>query len=197
MGRAKGSTLAPVVARESRRGDGFNVVVATSSSVSRSDTSQATNDVSMSSTTNVNRTINHVDGHVLLSALLLPPGGISVEQAQALLGLAVAGHLVLELAALLGEGAGAVMDPLVTVDLLALATCRDEGVVAVVVVVDDDATTTSVILGVAGQDEGVLTVGVLSDDVVDARLLYHIMIQLLVRVHSLFTVTRWGKRSLE
>lgn len=137
-----------------------------SSSVRRSDTSQATNNVSISSTANVSRTINHVDGCVLLSALLLPPGGVSMKQAQALLGLAVARHLVLELAALLGEGAGAVMDPLVTVDLLALATCRDEGVVAVVV----DATTSSVILGVAGQDEGVLTVGVMSDNVVDARL---------------------------
>lgn len=48
---------------------------------------------------------------------LLPPGGVAVEQAQLLLGLLVVGHLVLVLAALLGEGAGAVVDPLVAVDL--------------------------------------------------------------------------------
>lgn len=92
-----------------------------------------------------------------------------MEQAQALLGLAVAGHLVLELAALLGEGAGAVVDPLVTVDLLALASAaaaEDEVVVAAIT-----ATTSSGgVLGVAGQDEGVLAVGILGDDVVDARL---------------------------
>ena len=56
---------------------------------------------------------------LLLGEELLPPGRVAVEQAQHLLGLAVVGHLVLELAALLGEGAGAVVDPLVAVDLVA------------------------------------------------------------------------------
>lgn len=67
-------------------------------------------------------------GALLLGEELLPPGGVSVEQAQLLLGLLVVGHLVLELAALLGEGAGAVVDPLVAVDLVAPAGGGGRGV---------------------------------------------------------------------
>lgn len=71
---------------------------------------------------------------------------------------------MLELAALLGEGAGAVVDPLVTVDLLALATSgSNQGVAA-------SARSNGVVLRVAGQDEGILAVGSMSDDIVDARL---------------------------
>lgn len=125
---------------------------------------QATNDVSIAQATaaDLDKTIIH--GHALLGALLLPPGGIPMEQTQALLGLAVARHLVLELAALLGEGAGAVVDPLVTVDLLALATSgSNQGVAA-------SARSNGVVLRVAGQNEGILAVGGMSDDIVDARL---------------------------
>lgn len=57
-----------------------------------------------------------------------------MEQAQTHLGLLVGRHLMLELAALLGEGAGAVVDPLVAVNLLALAqvvvTGQDDGAAA-------------------------------------------------------------------
>lgn len=55
----------------------------------------------------------------LLEVLLevLPPLGEPVEEAERLLGGLVKGHLVLVLAALLGEGTGAVVNPLVTVDL--------------------------------------------------------------------------------
>ena len=52
--------------------------------------------------------------------ILLPPGWVAVEQAKGVLGLLVVGHLVFELAALLVEGAYALMNPFVAVDLFAL-----------------------------------------------------------------------------
>lgn len=58
------------------------------------------------------------EGSLLLDGLLLPPGRVCMGQAQTPLGLSVVRHLVLVLAALLGEGTGSVVDPLVTVDLL-------------------------------------------------------------------------------
>lgn len=50
--------------------------------------------------------------------MLAPPDGETLEQAEGFLGVLVEGHLVLVLAALLGEGADALVDPLVAVDLL-------------------------------------------------------------------------------
>lgn len=52
-----------------------------------------------------------------LSLPLLPPGGIPEEQTQLMLRRLVAGHFVFVLAALLGEGADALVDPFVAVDL--------------------------------------------------------------------------------
>lgn len=69
---------------------------------------------------------------LLVEGLLLPPRGVSVEQAQLLLGLSVVRHLVLVLAALLGKGASSVMDPLVTVDLFTAGTAAAGAATAVV-----------------------------------------------------------------
>lgn len=85
-------------------------------------------------------------GALLLGEELLPPDGVAVEQAQLLLGLLVVGHLVLELAALLGEGAGAVVDPLVAVDLV---TPVGGGVVGRPVVGDSGAVAFSVTVAIA------------------------------------------------
>lgn len=49
--------------------------------------------------------------------MLLPPRGQTVEQAQLVLRHLIERHLVLILATLLGEGADALVDPLVAVDL--------------------------------------------------------------------------------
>jgi hypothetical protein len=56
--------------------------------------------------------------------VLLPPGREAVEQAQLVLREPVHGHLVLVLAALLGEGAHALVHPLVAVDLGAALRSR-------------------------------------------------------------------------
>lgn len=66
--------------------------------------------------------------HHTLSLLLAVPGRQTVKQTKRLLGLLIHGHFMLELAALLSEGAGSVMDPLVTVDLLTAASAIDGGV---------------------------------------------------------------------
>jgi hypothetical protein len=50
--------------------------------------------------------------------VLAPPHGEALEETQRLLGVLVERHLMLVLAALLGEGADALVDPLVAVDLL-------------------------------------------------------------------------------
>lgn len=71
-------------------------------------------------------------GH--LGLLLLPPRGQAVEQAQRVLRGSVQGHLVLELAALLGKGTHALVNPLVAVDLGALTTTAAVGVGVGVVV---------------------------------------------------------------
>lgn len=139
----------------SNRSDSSRRAIATAST-----TAQAAHDPSVA-----NRSTHAVAGredstiiqaNVLLSTHLLPPARISVEQAQAVLALLVAGHLVLELAALLGEGAGTIVDPLVAVNLLTLGSA----VVAVLVVVAGHDNCITVVLGV----------GSLGDDVVDARL---------------------------
>ena len=52
-----------------------------------------------------------------LGLVLLPPGGEAVEEAELVLGGLVEGHLVLVFAALLREGADALVHPLVAVDL--------------------------------------------------------------------------------
>ena len=59
-----------------------------------------------------------------LVLLLAPPHRQAVKETQLVLGSSVKGHLVLELAALLGKGAGAVVNPLVAVDLGALVSIR-------------------------------------------------------------------------
>ena len=51
-----------------------------------------------------------------LGLVLLPPGGVAVEEAELVLGDLVKGHLVLILTSLLGEGADALVYPLVAVD---------------------------------------------------------------------------------
>lgn len=186
------------------------VVVTTSTSTTSSDSSnsrssshgsrdggrtraQATNDASkakgiaiaivmattIATAANVNSVlVMIIHRHALLGTLLLPPGRVPVEQAQALLRLAIGGHLVLKLAALLGEGTGAVVDPLVTVNLLAFATTghssSNEHVAA------SAGCAKTVVLSVADQDEGVLAVGSMGDDIVDARL------YTTVSVHSFF-----------
>lgn len=65
--------------------------------------------------------------HHTLSLLLAVPGRQTVKQTKRLLSLLVHGHFMLELAALLSEGAGSIMDPLVTVDLLTAASAIDGG----------------------------------------------------------------------
>ena len=59
-----------------------------------------------------------------LVLLLAPPHRQAVKETQLVLGSPVKGHLVLELAALLGKSAGAVVNPLVAVDLGALVSIR-------------------------------------------------------------------------
>lgn len=139
----------------SNRSDSSRRAIATAST-----TAQAAHDPSVA-----NRSTHAVAGredstiiqaNVLLSTHLLPPARISVEQAQAVLALLIAGHLVLELATLLGEGTGTIVDPLVAVNLLTLGSA----VVAVLVVVAGHDNCIIVVLGV----------GSLGDDVVDARL---------------------------
>lgn len=124
-------------------------------------------------TVDIAMAIAHVDvaivkEHSLFSTLLLPPGGVTVEEAQTLLSLAVAGHLVLELAALLGEGADAIVDPLVAVNLLAPAASNDKSSVLTVQV----GASGRVVLRIGGQDKSILAAGSGSDNVVDARLQY-------------------------
>ena len=59
-----------------------------------------------------------------LVLLLAPPQRQAMKETQLVLSSPVEGHLVLELAALLGKGAGAVVNPLVAVDLGALVSIR-------------------------------------------------------------------------
>lgn len=76
-----------------------------------------------------------------------------MKQTEGLLSLFVHRHLVLELAALLSEGAGSIMNPFVTVDLLTPAGAIGSG-------------------GRAGEDDGSrCDVGGGGDNVVDAVLL--------------------------
>jgi glycerol uptake facilitator-like aquaporin len=65
----------------------------------------------------------------LLKVLLeiLPPLGEPMEEAERLLSCLVKGHLVLVLAALLGKGTGAVVNPLVAVDLGSSLLSRRSG----------------------------------------------------------------------
>lgn len=64
-----------------------------------------------------NRVLGAVSLPRQVGLVLLPPGGEAVEQAELVLGDLVEGHLVLVLAALLGECAHALVHPLVAVDL--------------------------------------------------------------------------------
>lgn len=148
------------------------ITTATSGTEATDDGSIAMTSVAMT-TADGNRMV--ITEYVLLRTFFLPPSGVSMEQTQALLGLAIAGHLVLELASLLSEGAGAIMDPFIAVNLLALATGDDKSV----------ADTSIIMLRVTSQDEGVLAIGSLSNDVVDARL-QHTATTSLVTVPSSF-----------
>ena len=127
-------------------------------------------EASKSSTTGTETDRTIIDGQraLLLDRLLLPPARVSVEQAQLLLGLSVVRHLVLVLAALLGEGAGSVVDPLVAVDLLAPGAAAGAGAVAVL----GQGTGRGSSVEAAGrQDEGTTAgAGGRIDNRVDARL---------------------------
>lgn len=82
------------------------------------------------------RAVRELDGLLVagdLALMLAPPDWQALEQAERLLRVLVERHLVLVLAALLGEGADALVDPLVAVDLLSLLRLgsgrrRDDGV---------------------------------------------------------------------
>lgn len=99
--------------------------------------------------------------HHTLSLLLSVPGRQTVKQTKRLLSLLVRGHFMLELAALLSEGAGSIMNPLVTIDLLTAASAIDGGV------------------GACERDRARGSVRSGSDDVVDVVLL-------LVRILSVY-----------
>lgn len=84
--------------------------------------------VTDSTTTERNRAV--VEVHHTFSLLLSVPGRQTVEQTKRLLGLLVHGHIVSKFAALLSEGAGSIVNPLVTIDLLTAAgtgRCGDGG----------------------------------------------------------------------
>lgn len=66
--------------------------------------------------------------HHTLSLLLPVPGRQAMEQAERLLSLLVHRHIMLELAALLSESAGSIVNPLVTVDFLTAADATGGGV---------------------------------------------------------------------
>lgn len=100
-------------------------------------------------TTEGDRTVVVAD-HLLVGLLAAVPVGQASEETNRYLGLLVRGHLVEELAALLSEGAGAVVDPLVAVDFLTAGQARNQGTVAAAAAQDDGAR--AAVVGTSGDD---------------------------------------------
>lgn len=113
-GSALDTAIADVTSTRTPVGRNYGAAQATAENTSRNRSREAA-----TGGTDANRAVVDSQRTLLLNSLLLPPGRVSVEQAQLLLGLTIVGHLMLVLATLLGEGASAIVDPLVAVDLLA------------------------------------------------------------------------------
>lgn len=122
----------------------------------------------------VHRAVVNGKRALLVEGLLLPPGWVSVEETQLLLGLSVVRHLVLVFAPLLGERTSAVVDPLVTVDLLS-AGAAGAGAATVVL---DGAGRGGAVETARGKNEraAAARTGRGVDDGINSRLSYVVMI---------------------